>query len=284
MTGRVTALLKAGARLLALAVLFTLFNPAGALAHAVLQATSPAADSVSAKAPDSIGLIFNEPVQLLALRIIDATGRDRSPPSTPEVRDGRVLWPIQDHLQDGRYLVSWRVVSLDGHVIAGSFIFAIGTANAAMLPMPAAAEGAHRPALALHAAARLTLLLAVGTALFRLLLSPPSLEPTLRKATRWLAISGIAAAILFIGAEGALRAGLPMTSVISIEPWQAAFIAGNIGPRLLMLTGLVLLALGGGRAIQWIGVASAIIGMGDSGHVIAVLPVGVGQGLTILHG
>src|SRR5690349_4474129 len=92
MTGRVTALLKAGARLLALAVLFTLFNPAGALAHAVLQATSPAADSVSAKAPDSIGLIFNEPVQLLALRIIDATGRDRSPPSAPEVRDGRVLW------------------------------------------------------------------------------------------------------------------------------------------------------------------------------------------------
>jgi copper transport protein len=47
---------------------------------------------------------------------------------------------------------------------------------------------------------------------------------------------------------------------------------------------LLLLATGGGRALQHLGLLCAIVGMGDSGHVLAVLPAGVGQGLMILHG
>ncbi len=172
------------------------------MAHAALQSASPAADFVNAAAPERIALPFNEPVQLLSLRLIDAAGQDRSPASAPEVRDEQVLWPLPDRLPDGRYLVSWRVASLDGHIIGGTFTFAIGAASTGGMPAIKVADDTHWPALALHAAARLFLLFAIGTALFRLLLAPPALAPMLRRATRWLAVGGLAALILFVGRRG----------------------------------------------------------------------------------
>ncbi len=276
------ALLRISARFLALVLLAALMSPAGALAHAVLQSTNPAADSVVAQAPNEIALTFNEPVQVLALRVIDAAGRDCSPPNPPAVRDGRVTWAMQDHLQDGRYLVSWRVASLDGHVIGGSFTFAVGVAKGA-LPPAIGGEESHWPALALHALARLTLLFAVGTALFRVLLAPPAIDATLRTATRRLAIAGIVAVSLFIGAEGALRAGLPAHALLAPDSWQATLAASNNAWRGLSLIGLIVLAFGG-RPAQWFAIALSLLGMADSGHVLAVLPAGVGQSLMILHG
>jgi methionine-rich copper-binding protein CopC len=96
------ARLGTGVRLLALVLVVLLASPAAALAHAALQSASPAAESVNAIAPERIELLFNEPVQVLSLRLIDAGGEDRSPPSTPEVRDGQVRWPLPERLPDGR--------------------------------------------------------------------------------------------------------------------------------------------------------------------------------------
>jgi len=270
-------------RLLALVLFALLASPAAAFAHAALQSASPAADSVNAAAPDRIELKFNEPVQLLALRLIDAAGQDRSPATAPEVRDGQVLWRLADRLPDGRYLVSWRVSSLDGHIIGGSFTFAVG-AGAARLPAVTIADQNHWPMLVLHAVSRLFLLFAIGTALFRLLLAPPSMAPMLHRPTRWLAIGGSVALVLFIGTEGAFRAGLPAAGLLSGDAMLAALGASNLPLRGLALTGLMLLAVGGGRAVQGIAIACAVAGMGDSGHALAALPVGVGQGLMILHG
>jgi copper transport protein len=223
-------------------------------------------------------------VQLLSLRLIDAAGQDHSPASAPQVRDGQVLWPLPDRLPDGRYLVSWRVSSLDGHIIGGTFTFAVGAASTGDMPAIAVADETHTPALALHAAARLFLLFAIGTALFRLLLAPPHMVTALRRATCWLAISGVAALILFVGAEGALRAGLPIGDAFSMEALRAALGASNTVLRGVSAIGLMLLAIGGGRVLQWLGIACALAGMADSGHVLAVLPAGVGHGLMILHG
>ena len=278
------ARLGTSVRLLALVLVVLLASPATALAHAALQSASPAADSVSATAPERIALLFNEPVQLLSLRLIDAAGQDHSQASAPEVRDGHVLWPLPERLPDGRYLVSWRVSSLDGHIIGGTFIFAVGVASTGEMPAIEVADESHSPVLALHAAARLFLLFAIGTALFRLLLAPPHMSTALRRATCWLAISGVAALILFVGAEGALRAGLPIGDALSAEALRAVLGASNTVLRGVSAIGLVLLAIGGGRVVQWLGIACALAGMADSGHVLAVLPAGVGHGLMILHG
>ena len=259
------ARLGASVRFLALVLLALLASPAAAWAHAALQSASPAPDSINAAAPERIALLFNEPVQLLSLRLIDAAGQDRSPASAPEVRDGQVLWPLPDRLPDGRYLVSWRVSSLDGHIIGGTFTFAVGAASTSEMPAIKVADENHWPVLALHAAARLFLLFAIGTALFRLLLAPATLAPTLRRATCWLAAGGVAALILFVGAEGALRAGLPIGDALSAEPLQAAIRASNNVLRGVSAIGLILLAINGSRIVQWLGIACALVGMADSG-------------------
>jgi len=277
------ARLGIGVRLLALVVLALLASPAAAWAHAALQSAIPAADSVNAVAPDRIELMFNEPVQLLALRLIDAAGRDHSPATLPAVRDAQVLWPLADRLPDGRYLVSWRVASLDGHIIGGTFTFAVGAGSAQPSAMTVA-DDRHWPVLALHAVSRLLLLFAIGTALFRLLLTPAYLAPVLRRAMRWLGIGGLVALFLFASAEGTLRAGVPITELPSSDAMAAALAASNMPLRLLAAIGLILLAIGGARIVQILGIAGAVAGMGDSGHVLAVLPAGVGQGLMILHG
>lgn len=276
--------LGTSARILALVLAVLLASPAAAWAHAALQSAIPAAESVSAVAPERIELQFNEPVQVLGLRLIDAAGVDRSPARTPEVRDGHVLWPLPQRLPDGRYLVSWRVSSLDGHIIGGTFTFAVGAASVGDMPAVKVAGESHWPVLALHALARLLLLFAIGTALFRLLLASPDQAASLRRAVRWLALGGVAALLLFIGAEGTLRVGLPVAALLSADALQAALGASNNVFRAASAVGLVLLALGNGRAMQALGVACAVAGMADTGHVLAVLPPGIGHGLMILHG
>lgn len=269
--------------LLALVLAILLAGPADAWAHAVLQGTSPAADSINAAPPDRIELRFNEPVQLLGLRLIDAAGGDRSPAAPPEVRDGQVILPLPGRLPRGRYLVSWRVLSIDGHIVGGTFTFAIG-AGAAQLPAMRMADDGHWPVLVLHALARLLLLFAIGTALFRLLLAPTQLARALHRATRWLAIGGIAALSLFVGAEGTLRAGLPITALLSGDAMRAAFDASSMPLRVGSAIGLIVLAIRDGRIVRGVAIGCAIAGMGDSGHVLAALPAGVGQALMILHG
>jgi copper transport protein len=280
--------LRAGVIQLALALLVLLGCPAAAMAHAVLLSASPAADAVLAEAPDHIELNFNEPVQVLGLSILDAAGQDRSPAAAPRVQDGRVQWDLRERLADGRYLVSWRVASLDGHLISGTFTFGVGAAAAPNAPAGApAATGvanSHWPLLVLHAGARLLLLLAIGTALFRALLPVPDLASFLHGATRRLGIGAILLLVSFMAAEGAMRAGLPVTAAFSPDALHAAVAASNFGLRALAIAGLTLIAFGGGRVLQVLGIAGAAAAMADSGHVLAVLPAGVGHGLMVLHG
>lgn len=145
-----------------------------ALAHATLLGSQPAADQTFPQSPTIIELTFSEPVQVLALRIIDAKGHDRAPKKLPTTLDGRVSLDLPNALPEGRYLVSWRIASLDGHVVGGSYGFAIG--KVAGLEAPAAVNSTEDSrrwlGFALRAVSRILLLFAVGTALFHLVFSP----------------------------------------------------------------------------------------------------------------
>jgi copper transport protein len=106
----------------------------------------------------------------------------------------------------------------------------------------------------------------------------------LGRTTRRLSIAGLLASLLYLAVEGTMRAGLSPAEMFSFGCWQAAFTASNIAWRSLGMAGLVLLAVGRARRIQGLGVACAVAAMADSGHVLSVLPQGIGHGLMILHG
>jgi copper transport protein len=123
-------LLGALAALLLLAALL----PAGALAHAQLERTSPGRDALVATQPKLVTFTFGEPVTGTAgaVRVYDTKG-DR-------VDDGDARHPGDDaktfgvglrpNLRDGTYTATYRVVSADSHVVTGGFSFSIGTRSA----------------------------------------------------------------------------------------------------------------------------------------------------------
>jgi len=141
---------RAGRRVLlglALGVLGALGLLAGpaapASAHATLLRTAPAAGAILDQQPTELGLDFSEPVDLglATVTVLD--------PGGTQVQQGRpaqggaaneVVVRLRDGLRDGTYLVTYRVVSADGHPISGGYAFSIGAPS--QQARPATASGA----------------------------------------------------------------------------------------------------------------------------------------------
>jgi methionine-rich copper-binding protein CopC len=101
-----------------------LFIAAGAHAHTQLTSSMPADEDLLDAAPDAIVLRFSEPVRLtsLALESAAAARHELGPlPSSPS-DEFSVDAPA---LADGRYVVSWRAISADTHVVTGRFGFTV---------------------------------------------------------------------------------------------------------------------------------------------------------------
>lgn len=99
-----------------------------ASAHAHLHMSAPANHSVVADAPKQISLQFNEPVQLTAVTIQkgDGTATKLGPVSDTPAKDYTLAVPALDA---GNYIVKWRAVSDDGHIMADKVLFTVGPAK-----------------------------------------------------------------------------------------------------------------------------------------------------------
>lgn len=104
-------------------------RPGGAFAHAQLQSTSPAAGAVLEALPAEVTLTFSEPVAALVLRWIAPDGREAKVAGRSAGQTLAVTPP--EALDRGTHLLSWRVVSTDGHPVGGTFAFAIGAPSEA---------------------------------------------------------------------------------------------------------------------------------------------------------
>jgi methionine-rich copper-binding protein CopC len=93
-------------------------------AHAHLQKSSPADNSVITASPSNLVLNFSEAARLTALSI----RKDSEPPQTlkplPTAAAQQISVPLPP-LTPGTYSVSWRVVSDDGHIMAGALHFTL---------------------------------------------------------------------------------------------------------------------------------------------------------------
>ena len=97
-------------------------------AHATLVASAPANDEVVESAPTEVVLTFDDGVTADddSVTVVDPQG-DRVEAGSPRSsRDGTVLTESVDDGPDGTYTVSFRVLSDDGHVIGGSYVYHVG--------------------------------------------------------------------------------------------------------------------------------------------------------------
>ncbi|CAL1240483.1 copper resistance CopC family protein [Candidatus Methylocalor cossyra] len=97
-------------------------------AHAILVKAQPEKGAVLAEAPKEVLLIFNDAVgqEFLALAVVDAAGR------RVDKHDARLDLTDHSHLRaslhplaPGPYLVRYRVLSADGHVVSGKYTFRV---------------------------------------------------------------------------------------------------------------------------------------------------------------
>jgi copper transport protein len=104
-----------------LVVLLTaLVQSSAVFAHASLVRAEPADGALLAEPPASLRLIFNEPVTPLVMRLIAPDGTVATVDAASE---NTTVTIKPSALRRGTHVLSWRVISADGHPVGGSLVF-----------------------------------------------------------------------------------------------------------------------------------------------------------------
>jgi copper transport protein len=114
-----------------IALLTALVQASAAFAHASLVRAEPADGALVAEPPAALRLIFNEPVSPLVIRLIAPDGTTTTPAATAE---NTTVTVKPAALRRGTHVLSWRVISADGHPVGGSLVFSVGEASATPVP------------------------------------------------------------------------------------------------------------------------------------------------------
>jgi len=131
---------RLSAKVLCIVLLFTLglFSFVAfigrAEAHAVLETTTPAADSRLDAGPPAIEVVFNERLDSggAKLLVLNESSRNVAKGKVERIDEGKGIRIALPKLGEGHYTVSYSVISADGHPISGAYVFTVG--NPAPLP------------------------------------------------------------------------------------------------------------------------------------------------------
>lgn len=256
-------------RLLTLALLALAFQVSAAFAHAALNGSTPRDGSMLETVPSEFSLVFSEPVSPLALKLVrpDGTSTDLD---GFELKDRTLEIAAPDDLGRGTHILTWRVVSADGHPVGGSVIFSIGEASARI---PAIADdidwtvriGVWLSKTVLYAG----LFIGIGGVFARTVVMP-GVKAGVRPTAAALAM-GALGAVLSLGLQGLDALGAPIGGLIGMEAWSAGY-ATTFGST-------VLVALAG---FALAGIASALRGL--NAKVLASIALVLGAGSLALSG
>ncbi|WP_312017020.1 copper resistance protein CopC [Bradyrhizobium jicamae] len=255
-----------------------------AQAHAVLISADPVDGSVLAQAPKVLVLRFNEAVAPTAVSLLDAAGRPRD--VSIRAVDESVEVTLPADLPQGTHVISYRVVSQDGHPVAGSLLFSIGVETGTAVP-----SGADEidPLIWLaRIAVYLGLFAGVGGVFFAAWIAR---APAGGRVILGSLGVGLVGAIASLGLQGVELLNLPLAGLVRRAAWDSA-LATSLGPSMLIATAAMLIAATGWRsstvrtARTWSAVA--IIGVGlalaASGHAATASPQWLTRPAVFVHG
>ena len=265
-------------------LLFLVGIPTRAMAHAALISVEPASGSILASAPKELELRFNEAVTPGAIQLIDGAGRARDDARVTTSGEG-ISVAMPPDLPQGTAVVSYRVISQDGHPVAGSVIFSVGAPTATR--PPANADGLLNALIWLsRIGLYLGLFIGVGGVFFG----------------RWIAWSMTGMGV----ARVALRIGIPRAriSLRGLGPdllCQQLAVGGAVGavggwlllhagPALLVAIMAMLLALLAlsrawyGRVFAAIAFAGVGLSLAMTGHAATASPEWLTRPAVFLHG
>lgn len=190
----------------------------GVAAHAALVSSSPAAGAVLDKAPEKVRLMFNEPVSVLVLRIIQPDGSVQDLSGFRSLPAGLELdLPVLD--QQGSYGLSWRVVSADGHPIGGTLAFSVGAGEPGQASVSGAGSGRNFLIWLFRLAQYAGLFLGTGLSVYGAL-RPAGING--RRLSMGLLALGAGAVVLNVGFLGIDALDMPLAGLAELQAWKVA--------------------------------------------------------------
>jgi copper transport protein len=259
-------------------------------AHAVVLDTVPADGAVLATAPTSVLIRFNEPVSLISTQVLAPDGSNVVTPGSAHVHNQDLEIALPAKLPQGSYVVSYRVVSLDSHPVAGSVVFSVGTASPAPAAMGEGAEavGWRIALLGLRVIFYAGLLCGTGGALFLAFVRPPDRDTTAGFAST-AAVLGALAALFSIGAQGGLLLAVSPTALFQPQIW-ATGLSTTLGRSALTAAGglgLIAACIRFRKPVAEItgplGAAIALASIALTGHVVTSGPLWLTAPLVVVH-
>jgi copper transport protein len=101
-----------------------------AFAHAEISKTSPTKNAILTQPPKSVWIEFGESLLTLDTKVVNTTtvtnSKGKRVDKSPTIISGaRATTKILGVLKKGKYLVTYRVVSEDGHPVKASYYFSV---------------------------------------------------------------------------------------------------------------------------------------------------------------
>ncbi len=279
-------------------LLAVLASAAPAAAHATLVGTDPVDGTVLARSPGEATLTFDERVSVPAdgVQAFDADGKPIT--TSASASDTLVTVDLPDQLADGTYVVVWRVVSADGHPVAGSLTFSVGTPSVRVVsPTPPERAGTVVTSVlsTAQAVGYVGLLLAVGLGIFTVLLVPAHVRAD-RPRSRMRTVASAAAVVSVAAATATLplavitQHGGGLADLAALETWVSitptpliALILLSVGLLLVRVALRARLLLVWQRAALGLGTGLAVASPALTGHSRAFEPQAPVIALDVLH-
>jgi copper transport protein len=277
----------AGGLLAVVVLLVAMASTNQAFAHAALIKTDPADGAVLAQGPAQFSLTFSEPVSPLVLTLVKPDGTP-VPLTSLRLSDQTVEIDNPQTLGSGTHVLSWRVISADGHPVGGSLLFSIGEAT----EPPAVSEAVDwqlRSAIWIGKVfLYIGLFLGVGGAFALAWLARGGQAG--RRFVIAAMLCGLVAASLSLGLQGLDALGAPLPHLAQPVIWRTG-LGTSFGWTVLVALialGLGLLSLVGPRAIvrplALAGLAGVGAALAASGHASAAEPQWLTRPMVFLHG
>jgi copper transport protein len=274
---------------LILALLIALAHASDAGAHASLVRADPADGAVLPLPPAGLTLTFNEPVSPLLMRLIGPDGKAITLRDVVS-ENATVTISAPPMPERGTHVLSWRVISADGHPVGGAVMFSIGAPSAR--PDDAADRQTDASVRTLLWAMKLILyvglFVGVGGAFFQAWIA----ESRSRAARSMIAaiLAALIAAPMSIGLQGLDALALPVSGLGQKIVWETgtatAYGCTAVVAAFALFAGLLSLAAEPrriARGLALIGLLGIGLALSLSGHAGTAEPWLISRLAVFVH-
>jgi copper transport protein len=270
-------------------LLIAVVQPIAAWAHASLIRAEPADGTTVSEAPSALRLVFNEPVSPLLMRLIDPSGET----TTPEAKaENSTITITPGALRQGTHVLSWRVVSADGHPMGGSVVFSVGApsdiSHSGKVETPATVKAS---IWVVRFILYLGLFIGVGGAVFTALVADS--RPLPGRVETWLFGMMVLALVLCpisLGLQGLDALALPLGDLWRPQAWTVALSTSYawtvLTAAIALVLGIITLRWTYGGTARTAASAAAIalaLALAISGHASTADPRWLSRASVFLH-